>query len=104
MKSTVQVSTQNTAQSFGQFGQIFECSIKIEVVLCSIPVAVTSPSNFLPACSKDFLDIQATIECGFILNCVRDMTRTSSQMDRTDKYSEQSLIFWSVGGNGLVFL
>ena len=42
----------------------------------SSPVAVTSPSDFAPASSKEFLDIQATIECGFTLKLVRDMTRT----------------------------
>ena len=29
--------------------------------------------------SKEFLDIQATIECGFTLKRVRDMERTYSQ-------------------------
>ena len=33
----------------------------------------------MPASSKEFLDIQATIECGFTLKHVRDMTRTYSQ-------------------------
>ena len=46
----------------------------------SSPVAVTSPSDFAPASSKEFLDIQATIECGFTLKRVRDMTRTYSQI------------------------
>ena len=46
------------------------------MVLGSSPVAVTSPSDFTPASSKEFLDIQATIECGFTLKRVRDMTRT----------------------------
>ena len=46
------------------------------MVLGSSPVAVTSPSDFAPASSKEFLDIQATIECGFTLKRVRDMTRT----------------------------
>ena len=32
----------------------------------------------MPASSKDFLDIKATIECGFTLKRVRDMTRTYS--------------------------
>ena len=44
--------------------------------LGSSPVAVTSPSDFAPASSKEFLDIQA--ECGFTLKRVRDMTRTYS--------------------------
>ena len=49
------------------------------MILGSSPVAVTSPSDFAPASSKEFLDIQATIECGFTLKRVRDMTRTYSQ-------------------------
>ena len=49
------------------------------MVLGSSPIAVTSPSDFAPALSKEFLDIQATIECGFTLKRVRDMTRTYSQ-------------------------
>ena len=51
------------------------------MVLGSSPVAVTSPSDFAPASSKEFLDIQATIERGFTLKRVRDMTRTYSQLD-----------------------
>ena len=64
------------------------------------PVAVTSPSDFAPASSKEFLDIQATVECGFTLKRVRDMTRTYSQMHRIDKYSEHSSIIWPVWPNG----
>ena len=33
-------------------------------------------SDFAPASSKEVLDIQATIECGFTLKRVRDMIRT----------------------------
>ena len=60
---------------------------------------VTSPSDFPPALSKEFRDIQATIECGFTLKRVRDMTRTYSQMHRTDKYSEHSSIIRPVWPN-----
>ena len=35
-------------------------------------------SDFTPASSKELLDIQATIECGFTLKRVHDMTRTYS--------------------------
>ena len=66
----------------------------------SSPVAVTSTSDFAPALSKEFLDVQATIECGFTLKRVRDMTRTYSQMHRTGKYSEHSSIIWPVWPNG----
>ena len=49
------------------------------MVLGSSPVAITSSSDLAPVSSKEFLDIQATIECGFTLKRVRDMTRTYSQ-------------------------
>ena len=52
------------------------------------------------ASSKEFLDIQTTIECRFTLKRVPDMTRTYSQMHRTDKYSQQSSINWPVWLNG----
>ena len=48
------------------------------MVVGSNPVAVTSPSDFAPASSKEFLDIQATIECGLTLKRVRDMIKTYS--------------------------
>ena len=48
------------------------------MVLGSGPVAVTSPSDFVPGSSKQFLDIEATIESEFTLKSVRDMTRTYS--------------------------
>ena len=44
----------------------------------SSPVTVTKTSDFVLASSKEFLDIQATIECGFTLKYVRDMIRTYS--------------------------
>ena len=50
------------------------------MVLGSSLVAVTSPSDFAPASSKEFLDIQATTECGFSLKPIRDMTRTYNQL------------------------
>ena len=37
-------------------------------------------SDFMPASSKEFLDIHATIECGFTLKRILDMTRTYSQL------------------------
>ena len=48
--------------------------------------------------------LQATINNGFTLKCVHDMTRTYSQIYRTDKYSEHSLIIWLVWQNGWVFV
>ena len=70
------------------------------MVLGSSPVAVSFPSDFARAWSKEFFDIHATIECGYTLKSVRDMTRTCSQMDGTDNYSEHSSILWSLWPNG----
>ena len=79
---------------------MIECSFMNLVVVGSNPVAVTSPSDFAPASGKEFLDIQATIECGFTLKRVRDMIKTYSQMHRTDKYSQHSSIIWPAWLNG----
>ena len=49
------------------------------MVLGSSPVAVTSPSDFAPASSKEFPDIQATIECGFTLKHVRHIKNIQSE-------------------------
>ena len=59
------------------FGQMVECS-------------------FTPASIKEFLDIQATMECELTLKRLRDMTKTYSQIHRTDKYSEHGSIIWPV--------
>ena len=48
------------------------------MVLGSSPVAVTETLDFAPVSSKEFLDIQATVESGFTLKRVRDMIRTYS--------------------------
>ena len=43
-------------------------------------------SDITPILSKEFLEIQATVECGFTLKHICDMIRTYSQMhDPTDK-------------------
>ena len=51
------------------------------MVVGASPVAVTKTSDFALALSKEFQNIQATIECGFTLKRVRDMTRTCSHDD-----------------------
>ena len=50
------------------------------MVLGSSAIVVTETSDFEPASSKEFFDIQATIECGFNMKCIRDMTRIYSQV------------------------
>ena len=63
-------------------------------------VAVTETSDFEPALSKEFLDIQETINCGFTLKLVPDMAKTYSQMHSTHKYSQESSTIWPVCLNG----
>ena len=70
------------------------------MVVGSSPVAVTYTSDFAPASSKEFLDIQATIERGFTLKRVHDMIRAYSQMHSTDRCSQDSSITWPVWLNG----
>ena len=67
------------------------------MVLGSSPVAVIQPSDFTPASSKEFLDIQATIECRFTLKRVRDITRRYTQMRCRDKYSEHTSVIGQFG-------
>ena len=67
-------------------------------------VEVTYTSDFAPALSKGFLDIQATIECVLTLNRVCDMIRTYSQMTWGDKYSQHSSKTWRVWLNGCAFV
>ena len=44
--------------------------------------------------------MQATLECGFALERVRDMIKTCSQMLRTEKYSQHDSIIWPFGQFG----
>ena len=60
------------------------------------PVPVTYISDMAPALCKEFLDIQASIECRFTLKLVCDMSITYNQMQRTDKYSQDNSVIRSV--------
>ena len=60
--------------------------------------------DVVPVLSKEFLDIQATIDCGFTLNHVLDIIRRYCQMHLTDKYSQHSSIIWPFWLNGWVFV
>ena len=60
-------------QPFSQTGQMDHLQSKwlwVRVPLQSLKLQIS------PVSSKEFLDIQATIECGFALKHVRDMIRT----------------------------
>ena len=60
--------------------------------------------NIAPVSSKEFLDIQATIEYKFTLKRVLDMIITYNQTHFTDKYSQHNSVIWSVWLNGWVFV
>ena len=68
------------------------------------PFSISFCFYIAPVSSKEFLNIQATLECEFSLKCIRDMIRTYSQMHRTDKYSQHSSVIWPVWLNGRVFV
>ena len=56
-----------------------ECWFTNYVVVESILIAATSASDIAPDSVKEFLDIQASIECRFTLNRVHDLIITYSQ-------------------------
>ena len=53
--------------------------------------------------ARSSLTFRQTIECGLTVKPVRDMIITYSQMHRTNKYSQYSLIIWPVCVNSWVF-
>ena len=58
----------------------------------------------MPISRKEFLEISGTIECRFTIKPVHGMTRTCSQMHRTDKFPQHSSIIKPVWLNGQVFV
>ena len=58
--------------------------------------SVFQTSDMVPVSSKEFFDIQATVECRFTLKLICDMIITYRQMHRTDKYSQHGSILWPV--------
>ena len=61
-------------------------------------------SDIVSVLSKEFLDTQATIECGFTLKCARDMIRIYNQMCRTDKYSQHCSVISPIWPNNWIRL
>ena len=61
------------------------------MVVGSSPVAVTKSSDMAPASSKEFLDIQATAECGFTLKLVRDTIKTYNHIYRAQTNNKESI-------------
>ena len=52
---------------------------KVHLIVCYYHVTFVLPSDIPPVLRKEFLYIQATIECGFTLNRVHDMIITYRQ-------------------------
>ena len=48
-----------------------ECWLTNEVVVGTSPVVVIQTSDIAPVSNKEFLDIQATAECGFCLKLIQ---------------------------------
>ena len=71
-----------------------EWSFTNKVVVPASPVPVNKLSDIAPVLSKEILDTQKNIECGFSLKCAPDMTRTYCQVQRTDKCSQYSSVSW----------
>ena len=76
VKCIVKRSTNISVESFGNFGQLVQCSFTNDMVLDSRLLAVTSTSDFAPASSNEKLNIQTTTDYGFNLKFVPDMTKT----------------------------
>ena len=57
-------------------------------------------SDFSSVLNKEFLDIQANIECRFTQKHIRDMIKRYSHGHRIDKYLQYSPIIWPVWLNG----
>ena len=51
------------------------------LLMISMTATELEPLDFAYASSKEFLDIQATIECVFTLKLLRDMTRTCNDLN-----------------------
>ena len=69
---------------YGAFDSMFlSCHVRISELIhfrLRISDNALHISDFAPASSKELLDIQAAIECGFTLKCVSDMIRTYSHV------------------------
>ena len=81
-----------------------ECSFLNSVVAGWSTVWITWTSNLAPPTSKEFIDIEGTIECGFTVTRVSEVTRRYSQMQRTDKYSKYGSVIWQLWLNCWVFV
>ena len=80
------------------------CSYDVNVTYACQSESTLYSLDLAPVLSKEFLDIQATIECGFILKGIRGMIKTHSQMHCTDKYLQHSSVIWPAWLNSWVFV
>ena len=80
------------------------CKIWHNLSLRSYPRKLSLLELVIDLQSKEFFDIQVTIQCRFTLKRVRDIIRICSLMHHTDNYSHHSSIIWSVWVNGWVFV
>ena len=112
--STQPFSSWRNTQPFSQIGQMIKLCCEYLSVRCVwLYVLVVSRTRFRQnshsrvawMSRNSLLEAGAkSVECGFTLKRVGDMTRTFSQMHRTDKYSQHSKLIWLVWLNGWVFV
>ena len=78
-------------------------SVRLGISSCWFGSLCSNLTGIAPVSTKEFLDINGNIECGFTVKCVCDMIITYSRMEGKDKYSKHSAIIWSVLSNRWVF-
>ena len=66
------------------------------MVVVSRLIGVTEITDFAPVSRNEMLNIQTTVNCGFSVKFVRDMTKTYSQMHCKDKYPDLSSVICSI--------
>ena len=81
-----------------------KCNKKIENHPCILEIEKQIPSDVVFPFSFRKVTLTEIIECGVTLKRVCDITKTYSQMPRTDKYSQHNSIIWPVWLNGWVFV
>ena len=79
-------------------------SVPLQTKWLQVRIPLLSTSDIVPGSSKEFLEVQETIECKFTLKCVCDMITKYSQKHYTDEYSQHSSMIWPIWLNSWVFV
>ena len=74
------------------------------VVVGLNPLLSLKTSDMAPVLSKEFLDIQGTIECRYTLKRVHGIIIAYSELHGRNKYSHHSSVIWAAWLNCTVFV